>query len=1382
MKRILLFFLFFVFVMSGWSQNDSQSDYSFSINGHRITTTANFKQQVQQRKQSAAKGTNKSQYCVLQFVNIPTLDEQSELNSQGINLLSYLSNNAYYASIDSKYYSQNRTSKNIRTSVTIDSNFKIDPIIVSGNIPDYAASGDALKVVVTYFKGVDSKIVSGDLTRLGIKEFNDIKSFYQVYTQATKENLNEIAQLNWVQNIELIPAPVQSDNLPGLTSHKANILNSNIAGLGYGLTGKGVKIGIWDGNLEKHKDHSGRVVNREYESPSSHGSHVSGTIGGAGILDPRAKGMAPDVQMFGWNFNTQSNGLPVFAERELAAVNDGVEITSNSYGVNLTSGYNLTRYSSSDRGDDDVTVKYPFLLNVYSNGNAQSAFPSGFNTSTKASKNALHVAANEPNDIISNYSSFGPTLDGRLVPQIAAVGSNVYSLDYNNGYQVMSGTSMSTPGVSGTLALLYERYKNIYSEKPLASMMKALVSNTAQDIGNPGPDYKYGFGNLNAVRAIKVLDNKMLYSSSVTNGVAHEKEIVIPDGLNSLKVMLAYSDIGATPGATNLQVNNLDIKIVKGNLTILPWILDPTLPNTNAKRGVDNLNNIEQVTLFKPAAGTYKIIVTGTTVPLLSQEFSVVYDFVAPELALTYPVGGEKFNPGTTEFIRWDYEGDARTFNIEYSSDGGNTYSIVAADVPAAARNFAWLIPDGVVPNAKIRISAGSQVDLSKENFSIMTEPKNILITAASCGIASYNLDWDAIAGAKYEVLKLNGFQFDLIATVNSPTYTFTNLTVGENNWFSVRAVDIATGLTSERARAVNVEPINSFSLTAVNLPFKENFNDRKPTNYALSRASSTGAIGYESTGPTFLDAVKMSGSAGAGSPQWVASTNANAFTNNPNYIKRLSFCEIDASSLAGKAVRMKFDLRWSNSVAQNKNFFRVLVNGVPVASHENNTVYGGISTSGATTLLYNLASVAGTKFTVTLEGVMDNDSPAAPATPVYNTIFVDNVEFYETTAADLSLSSLTTNTAFTAAETVTIRVYNFSPTAVTNIPVSYKINTGAEVNEIILGPIAPLSDITYSFTQKAEFSTLGLYTVVANVNFVGDVDASNNTVTRAVANVGTDVLMGSTATVTTCAAAFTDSGTRYSNYSNNLTQTITFRPATASNNIKVDFTDFGLETGYDYLSVHDGPTTSSPLLGRFDGATLPPSFTSSATGGELTFRFTSDSEVTDKGWVATISCVVKSAATAEYGIVSIITPETLGKKTSTHDVTIRVTNLGATAATNVPVFYQIDGQLRVTAIVPTIASLASVNYTFTTKADLSGFDATYSVTAGIDIIDANANNNTLVKVVYNKNELPTHTNSNGFSISRFKWNDVVNASGTTAYSNFKSIKIPVYAGFTYQP
>ncbi|MCG9792683.1 S8 family serine peptidase [Flavobacterium algicola] len=1379
-KKLLSLVLINLSIMGGWSQVSNQDNYSISINGRKINTTADFSAQVSARKKSTDKKIPKTEYSLMQFTKIPTLDEQKELKNKGINLISYLSNNAYYVAIDSKYYNQSTFSKNIRTVVAVDSELKIDPVIVNGAVPEYGMENNNIKVVASYFKGVDEATINSDLAKLNIKSFKNISSYNQVYLEVPSEKVNELAELNWVQNIELQPAPVESDNVPGVTSHKANVLSSKIPGLGYDLSGKGVKIGIWDGNLEKHIDHTGRVTNREYENPSSHGEHVSGTIGGAGVLDPRAKGMAPDVQMFGWNFNTQSNGLPVYVERDLAAADDGVEITSNSYGVSLTTGYNTTRYSVSDRGDDDVTVKYPYLLNVYSNGNSQSAYTGGFNTSTKASKNALHVAANDPNDVISTYSSFGPTLDGRLVPQIAAVGTNVYSLDYSNGYQTMSGTSMATPGTSGTLVLLYERYKNIYAAKPLASLMKALVCNTAKDVGNAGPDYKYGFGNLNALRAIKVLDKKMFYTASVANGATYEKQITVPAGLSSLKIMMAYSDIGATPGATNISVNDLDIKIVKDGVTTLPWILDPTLPNAIAKRGVDLLNNIEQITLDNPAAGTYTIIVTGTTVPLNAQEFSVVYDYVAPELVVTYPIGGEKFNPKSTEYIRWDYEGDEKPFTIEYSVDGGNTYTIIAADLPAAARNFAWTVPQGVVSNAKIRISAGSKVEFSKENFAVMTEPENLQIAPAACGVSAYTMTWNAISGATYEVLKLNGYAFESVAIVSDPTYTFANLTVGDNNWFTVRAIDTATGLVSQRAKAINVEPISSPTLTAPTLPFKENFNDRKPTNYTLSKASSTGTIGYESASLDLLDAVKMSGSSVAGSPLWVASTVSNAFTNNPNYIKRLSFCDIDATTLTGKAIRLKFNLIWSNSVAANKNFFRVLVNGVPVTSHENVSVYGGASLSGNTTLTYDLAAVAGTKFSVTLEGVMDND---ATTTPTYNTIFIDNVEIYEATTTDLALSSLTTNTGYTATETVSAKIYNYSPTAISNIPISYKINNQAEVTEVLPGPIAPLSESTYTFTKTADFVAGGIYTVVAKITPTGDTVEANNSITKTVINNGTDIAMGSATTVTTCSAVFVDNGSRYADYGNSLTQTITFAPAVTGNSIKVDFTEFDVEAGYDYLYVYNGSSVSATLLGKFDGNSLPPSLTSTATGGQLTFRFISDSEVVEKGWVATISCVAKPTSTLnDTGITQIYAPEILGKKTAANPITILVKNNGATARTNVSVYYEVNGEAKVTGTIATIASLATATYTFETTADLSLANGQYTIKAGVNEIDDDITNNSIEKVVYNNNNLPTNTNTNGFAITSFKWNDVINNSGVTGYSDFKNIKIPVYSGFTYQP
>ncbi|MCC9019553.1 S8 family serine peptidase [Flavobacterium lipolyticum] len=1381
MKKKLLSSIMIFLTIAVWSQKKSKDDFSISINGNKIETTANVKTQIKELKKGTSKKNPRTDYFLLQFNEIPSLIEQQNLIKQGVTLLSYVSNNCYYAAVKSEFYDKSNISKNIRTLTLVEAKFKLDSNILQNSIPDYAIDGNGIKVVVSYFKGVDPKIISQDLGNLFVKNSKIDDFFNTIYLQAPKDKLEEIAELNWVQHIELVPAPVQSNNIPGSTSHKANILGSGIPGLGYGLTGKGVKIGVWDNNLEPHKDHTGRVTIKEYEDYGDHGLHVSGTIAGAGLLDPRARGMAPEVQMYGWNFNTQSNGLTVQAERVMSVRDDDIEMTSNSYGVHNIKGFNTLRYESSDRGDDDATVRYPYLLHIYANGNSQTTNPGGFNTCTHNSKNALHVANTKTDNSINSGSSFGPTIDGRLVPQIAGVGTDVYSLSYVNSYTSKTGTSMSTPGVTGTLALLYERYKNSYGKRPLASLMKALVTNTANDAGNLGPDYKYGFGNINGLRAIKVLDKGMFYTGSVANGATYEKDIVVPAGLVSLKVMLAYSDISATPGAVSVQVNDLDIKIVRDGKTTLPWVLNPTTPDVNAIRGVDNMNNIEQVTLDNPVAGTYKIIVTGTMVPLNSQEFSVVYDYVAPELILTYPVGGEKFNTESTEYIRWDYEGEVKTFTLEYSIDGGVNYIIIAKDIPSTARNFEWKVPAAIVANAKIRISAGTKTDTSKENFIIITEPRNFVIAPVTCGATSYKMDWDAIAGAKYEVLKMNGYAFDVVATVTNPTYTFADVTVGDDNWFSVRTVDVATGIVSERVPAVNVEPISQPVLSAINLPFLEDFNTRKATNFVLSKGKA-GNMNYYNLKirDVFSDVVKMEGSHNASLSAWVSSTTANAFSNNPDYIKKITFCDIDATNLVGKKLRMKFNLQWNSIDKSNKNFFRVLVNGVAISSHENIAVYGGTVLGGDADLVYDLSAYAGTSFSIALESVIDNNFVEINNNYFFNSLFIDNVTIFEATATDLALNSITATTGLTAAETVTLKIYNYSPVPVSNIPVSYKINGATPVVETIPGPINPLTEVSYSFSQKADFSIPEKYTVLASTDYPTDAIANNNSITTIVYNTGSDVLIGSGSTITTCSAVFTDSGNRFLNYKNNLDETMTFKPGTVGTRIKIDFSTFDVEEGYDFLFVFDGPTDSSALLGIFTGTTLPQSLISTAAGGELTFRFISNTGVSRAGWIAAISCVTKIVNDAN--VVSIVTPEVIGKKSSLHDITIKVSNLGPVALTNHPVFYQINGATKVTDVVPSIAPYTTASFTFVTKADLSSVNATYTIRSGVDIGDDNNANDIIEKIVFNNNDLPVHTNTNGYAISKLKWNEVINTSEATAYSDFKNIKIPIYAGTTYQP
>jgi hypothetical protein len=108
-------------------------------------------------------------------------------------------------------------------------------------------------------------------------------------------------------------------------------------------------------------------------------------------------------------------------------------------------------------------------------------------------------------------------------------------------------------------------------------------------------------------------------------------------------------------------------------------------------------------------------------------------------------------------------------------------------------------------------------------------------------------------------------------------------------------------------------------------------------------------------------------------------------------------------------------------------------------------------------------------------------------------------------------------------------------------------------------------------------------------------------------------------ATINTCAGTFLDPGGA-ANYLDNQNFTTTFCSSSAGQCLRVTFTAFSTESGFDFLRVYDGPNTAGTLLGTYSGATLPPALTSST--GCLTFNFTSDSSVPGVGWSANFSCV----------------------------------------------------------------------------------------------------------------------------------------------------------------
>ena len=487
---------------------------------------------------------------------------------------------------------------------------------------------------------------------------------------------------------------------------RANTLYTGGA-LDLGLSGKGLKVGVWDAGvaLTTHQEYDTRVSNADgAQEVDNHTTLVTGTIVSAGIKE-KAKGVA-----FAAQAATHDWSRDKIEVAEAAA--EGLLLSNHSYGIKTdrVPDWYFGAYIKVSQDWDKIMYNAPYYLMVTAAGNAQNSYDNdlpvygktqdgfdllvGFTTS----KNGMVVAGADTkvngNGIlttvkVSGYSSFGPTDDGRIKPDIAGDGTTVYSTSASSttSYKSSLGTSMAAPGVTGALLLLQEYHQELYGTFMRAATLKGLALHTADDVEETGPDYKMGWGIINTKKAAETIRNKdfsaVIEERTLLPGETYSFTLNA-NGETPFSASISWTDPegkivnrGEPNASLPVLVNDLDIRVSKNEETHYPWKLNPQKADAQASKGDNRVDPFERIDLLN-AQGEYTITVSHKgALHGDSQDFSLIITGAAlTNCRLEIPEGLQlQTSEEHKAMVVWPSLSNETLYELQYKAENETTWS-----------------------------------------------------------------------------------------------------------------------------------------------------------------------------------------------------------------------------------------------------------------------------------------------------------------------------------------------------------------------------------------------------------------------------------------------------------------------------------------------------------------------------------------------------------------------------------------------------------------------------------------------------------------------------------------------------------------------------------
>ncbi|SNR29760.1 S8 family serine peptidase [Flavobacterium sp. ov086] len=631
-----------------------------------------------------------------------------------------------------------RSNRLLKNTIPINSLWKL-PSNFSNHTEEksYVIATDSIKALLT------------DLKSRNISDIKILDNNLVLVKSDSKKIINEIIAISSITSIsqESLQPKVESK----ITDQNFSINYINKANINFPLaTGENQIVGIKDDFFDINDiDLLNKHISSTTQSAivSSHATAMATIVSGLGNSSALGKGVAQKAKI------QSSDFLNIYPD-EVATL-QGAATQNHSYGTEIENFY-----GSLANAYDSQLFSNPDLTHCFSSGNKGLEGYKSITGNFKQSKNSIALGCIDQNEVIMSFSSKGPAYDGRIKPELVAFSTQ--------------GTSNSTALATGIITLMKQYYKTINNTTLTNALTKAILINSAKDLGNTGPDFTYGYGNINADKCLKTINENRIISGSLASGQTNSHIIMLPANAKNLKITLVWNDLPAEINSNISLVNDLDIEVISPDATTyLPWILNPDAPEQQAVRGKDKINNTEQVTVENPTSGSYTINIMGSYVSNTSQKYSIVYEYeLENQFEWNYPVNNDNFpyDGKTISPFKWNSSFSGLTGQLSISYNNGQTWEIIANAINLNNEQFTYTPPEKKFSKAKLKMTIDN-TDYISDSFTVSYD-LNISTSLVCDGTTEIN--WDKPADvASFNIYKLTGDHLEFKEQTTNATYAY---------------------------------------------------------------------------------------------------------------------------------------------------------------------------------------------------------------------------------------------------------------------------------------------------------------------------------------------------------------------------------------------------------------------------------------------------------------------------------------------------------------------------------------------------------------------------------------------------------------------------------